>query len=146
MKAVDSNILVYARRVEPREHPKAVSVLRDLVMGLEPWVLPWPCVYEFLQVVTHPRLFKPPTPIHEAWESIERLFDSPSSVMVSEGPRHKEILSRLVKSHSLSGNLLHDAHIAALLLEHGVSEILTADEDFHRFRGLKVTNPFLHNP
>jgi len=146
MKAVDSNILVYARRVEPREHPKAVNVLRDLVMGSEPWVLPWPCVYEYLRVVTHPRLFKPATPTHEAWESIERLFDSPAIVIISEGPRHQEILSRLIQSHSLSGNLIHDAHIAALLLEHGVSEIITADEDFHRFRELKVTNPFLGKP
>jgi len=146
MRAVDSNVLVYADREETVQHRIALDVIRGLAAGSEPWVLAWPCVYEYLRVVTHPRLFKPPTPIHEAWESIERLFDSPSSVMVSEGPRHREILSRLIQSHSMSGNLLHDAHIAALLLEHGVSEIITADEDFHRIRGLKVTNPFLGKP
>lgn len=143
MKGVDTNILVYAQRVEPPEHPQAVKVLSDLAAGSEPWVLPWPCIYEFIRVVSHPRLFKPPTPTEEAWASIEKLLDSPSVIMISEGGRHREILNGLIQTHSMAGNLLHDAHIAALLLEHGASEIITTDEDFHRFQALKVTNPFL---
>lgn len=146
MKAVDTNILVYADREETPRHQKALEVIRGLSSGPEPWVLPWPCIYEFLRVVTHPRLFRPPTPAHEAWDSIELLLNSPSVVMVAEGPRHSEILNQLIHSHSLSGNVMHDAHIVALLLERGVSEIITADEDFHRFRELEVTNPFLSNP
>ncbi len=105
-------------------------------------MLTWPCIYEYLRVVTHPRVFDPPTPTPEAWESVEALMDSRSVMLVSEGERHKEILDDLPRTTSLSGNILHDAHIAALLIEHGVDEILTADEDFRRFPRLKVTNPF----
>lgn len=142
MRAVDTNILVYADREEAPHHLIALRLLRSLATGSEPWVLPWPCIYEFLRVVTHPRVFFPPTPIQEAWAGIEMLLESPSVVLISEGKRHRQVVKELLRTSSLSGNLLHDAHIAALLLEHGVAEILTADDDFRRFPGLKVTNPF----
>jgi toxin-antitoxin system PIN domain toxin len=142
MRAVDTNILVYADREEAPHHLIALRLLRALATGSEPWVLPWPCIYEFLRVVTHPRVFFPPTPIREAWAGIETLLESPSVVLISEGKRHRQVVDDLLRTSSLSGNLLHDAHIAALLLEHGVAEILTADDDFRRFPGLKVTNPF----
>ena len=142
MRAVDTNILVYADREEAPHHLIALRLLRALATGSEPWVLPWPCIYEFLRVVTHPRVFFPPTPVREAWAGIETLLESPSVVLISEGKRHRQVVNDLLRTSSLSGNLLHDAHIAALLLEHGVAEILTADDDFRRFPGLKVTNPF----
>ena len=63
MQAIDTNVLVYARRVEPQQHEAALRLLRALATGSEPWVLPWPCIYEFLRVVTHPRVFFPPTPV-----------------------------------------------------------------------------------
>ncbi|MGH9358672.1 MAG: type II toxin-antitoxin system VapC family toxin [Terriglobia bacterium] len=142
MRAVDTNILVYARRQEPAEHPAARRLLAELSTGEAPWALPWPCVYEFLRVVTHPRVFHPPTPVHAAWDAINLLLDSPSVVVLSEGHLHRAILSDLLSSSPVTGNLLHDAHIAALLIEHGVEEILTNDEDFRRFPRLRVTNPF----
>jgi toxin-antitoxin system PIN domain toxin len=142
MRAVDTNILVYARRQEPPEHPAALELLTRLSTGDEPWVLPWPCLYEFLRVVTHPRVFHPPTPIEAAWEAVALLLDSPSVVVLSEGERHAAILKDLLRTSSVTGNLIHDAHIAALLIEHGVEEILTADEDFRRFPKLRATNPF----
>lgn len=142
MRAVDSNILIYADREETPQHPTAVEVIRGLATGVEPWAIPWPCIYEYLRVVTHPRVFHPPTPIHEAWGSVESLLASPSIIAVAEGERHREVLGELLRNLPVTGNLLHDAHIAALLIEHGVDEILTADEDFRRFPRLKVTNPF----
>jgi toxin-antitoxin system PIN domain toxin len=142
MRAVDTNILVYADRAESPQHPIALKVLRTLATGSEPWVLPWPCVYEFLRVVTHPAIFRPPTPVTEAWESATALLQSPSLVVVTEGESHPRVLGELLRLSGATGNLLHDAHIAALLIEHGVDEIITADEDFRRFPGLKVTNPF----
>ncbi len=142
MRAVDTNILVHARRQEPREHAIAEKLLAELSTGAEPWGLPWPCIYEFLRVVTHPRVFHPPTPPGEAWEAIEFLLDSPSVVVLSETERHRAIVADLLRDSPVTGNSVHDAHIAALLIEHGISEILTGDEDFRRFPKLKVTNPF----
>ena len=67
---------------------------------------------------------------------------SPSVVLLSQGPRHHEVLEGLLRESPVTGNLLHDTHVAALLIEHGVDEIVTADEDFRRFPKLRVTNPF----
>ena|SRR5436309_9160158 len=142
MRAVDTNVLVYAHRQEPSEHAVAQKVLAELATGGEPWALPWPCIYEFLRVVTHPRVFHPPTPVHEAWKAVELLLDSPSMILISEGERHRAILGELLQGSVVTGNLFHDAHIAALLIEHGVGEFLTNDEDFRRFPKLRVTNPF----
>ncbi|MFB3923882.1 MAG: TA system VapC family ribonuclease toxin [Terriglobia bacterium] len=142
MRAVDSNILIYADREEVPQHSTALKVLSGLATGAESWAIPWPCIYEYLRVVTHPRVFHPPTPVLEAWESVEALLASPSIVPLAEGQRHREILNDLLRNVTITGNLLHDAHIAALLIEHGVDEILTADEDFRRFARLRVTNPF----
>lgn len=142
MRAVDTNILVYADRADAPQHVTALKVLRELASGPDPWVLPWPCIYEFLRVVTHPTVFRPPTPVDEAWESVTGLLASPSLLVIAEGESHSRILGDLLRLSGATGNLLYDAHIAALLLEHGVDEIITADEDFRRFPGLKVTNPF----
>ena len=85
MRGVDTNILVFADRDETPQHRKALQVLRELATGSEPWVLPWPCIYEFLRVVTHPRVFHPPTRLDEAWRAVESLLDSPSRVRLAEG-------------------------------------------------------------
>lgn len=146
MRAVDTNILVYARRQEPAEHEGARRLLAELTTGPEPWALPWPCVYEFLRVVTHPRVFHPPTPAVAAWDAVKLLLDSPSVVTLSEGMLHRAIVSELLQAAPVTGNLHHDAHIAALLIEHGIEEILTNDEDFRRFPRLRVTNPFRPSP
>ena len=142
MRAVDTNILVYARRRETLQHAVAAELLHGLANGLERWVLPWPCIYEFLRVVTHPRVFYHPTPLSRAWEGILSLLASPSVRVVAEAANHPAVLGKLLQASGAIGNQIFDAHIAALLIEHGVDEILTADEDFRRFPGLKVTNPF----
>ena len=142
MRAVDTNILVYAHRQEPREHVIAERLLREIATAGPPWALPWPCIYEFLRVVTHPQIFHPASPLEMAWEAAGNLLDSPSVVVLCEGERHRAVVRDLLRDTPVAGNLMHDAHIAALMIEHGVDEILTADEDFRRFRKIKVTNPF----
>ncbi len=142
MRAVDANVLVHARREEASEHRINREVIQGLSEGSEPWVLAWACIFEFLRVMTHPRVFNPPTPTLRAWEGVETLLDSPSCIVISEGARHREIVRGLIQTVPLTGNILHDAHVAALLIEHGVDEIITADNDFRRFPQLKVTNPF----
>ena len=142
MIALDTNILVRARREEAPHHIEARRLLEQLANGREPWAIPWPCIYEFLRVVTHPRICDPPTPIDTALEDLESLFRSPSLVLLGEGPGHRGHLVRTVGSGRATGNLVHDAHIAALALEHGVSELLTGDWDFARFPALRSRDPF----
>ena len=143
MKAVDTNVLVYAEMTSSPHHDAARAVLRSLAEGRAPWAIPWPCVYEFLRVVTHPRVYHPPVPVARALADVQAILASPSLVLLSETSRHAEVCFALVQASGVSGNLIHDAHIAALCLEHGVSELVTGDRDFARFGGLKVANPFV---
>jgi len=140
--ALDTNILVYARREETAHHRDAKSILRELAEGDEPWALPWPCVYEYLRVVTHPRVFDPPTDLKAALEDLDSLMESPSLVLLGEGPSHFGHLVQSITDGNATGNLAHDAHIAALTVEHGVRELWTSDRDFARFPGVRVKNPF----
>ncbi len=142
MIALDTNILVYARREELPEHDVAAGLLRNLAEGSQIWFLPWPCVYEFLRVVTHPRVFDPPTDLGVALEDLGSLLRSPSLVLIGEGRGHFRRLREAATDARVFGNLVHDAHIAALCLEHGVTELLTRDRDFGRFKGLAVRDPF----
>lgn len=142
MIALDTNILVYARRQEAPHHTAAKKLLRDLAEGDTPWALPWPCVYEFLRVVTHPRVFNPPTELEAAVTDLESLFGAPSLMLIGEGPGHATHLTRVVRQGHAAGNLAHDAHIAALVIEHGVHELWSTDRDFRRFPGIGVRNPF----
>src|SRR5258706_4461560 len=143
MIALDTNILVYARRAETSQHSQANTILKDLAEGDQPWALPWPCIYEFIRVVTHPRVFDPPTQIDMALDDLDSLLQSPSLNLLREGPRHGVFMRQLMRAGHAAGNLAHDAHIAALVLEHGVRELWTADRDFARFPGLRVRNPFM---
>lgn len=142
MIALDTNILVHARREEMRFHAEARALLADLVTGDSPWAIPWPCVYEFLRVVTHPRAFRPPTPLDHAIEDLELIFDSPSLTLLSDGPAHRAHWRRAALDGRATGTLVHDAHIAALVLEHGVRELWTLDRDFARFPGVTMRDPF----
>ncbi len=142
MRAVDTNVLVYAEVTSAEQHDVALEVLTELAEANRPWALPWPCAYEFLRIVTHHRVFDPPTPLDVAVADLGSLLASPSLQLLSETPRHFEVLEELLGTAPVSGNLIHDAHIAALCIEHGVDELITGDNDFRRFGQLEVTNPF----
>ena len=142
MRAVDTNVLVYAEVTGSRYHVVARRVLEEMSQSPYPWALPWPCVYEFLRVVTHPRIYHPPVPLNVALADLETILSSPSLVLLSETPRHAEVMERMARAAGATGNLLHDAHIATLCVEHGVGEIVTGDRDFLRFSDLRTINPF----
>jgi toxin-antitoxin system PIN domain toxin len=140
--AVDTNVLVYARRTESPHHAAARALIAQLAEGAELWALPWPVVYEFVRVVTHPRVFDPPSRLADVVRDLESLLASPSLTMIGEGPGHVRQMAAQLRGGDASGNLAHDAHIAALVVEHGVTELLTVDRDFARFPGVATRNPF----
>lgn len=142
MRAIDTNVLVAAHVETLPEHEAATDLLRLLAEGDLPWAIPWPCVYEFLRVTTHPRVFRPPLALEDALQWIGGVLASPTLMLLSETSRHAEVMEHVVSGARATGNLVHDAHIAALCLENGVREILTGDRDFTRFEGLSVTDPF----
>ena len=142
MRAIDTNVLVYAEVISSAHHHRALALITELASDPRPWAIPWPCVYEFLRVATHPRVFHPPVPMERALSDLGQILGSPSLRLLSETPRHAKIMAKVLEGGSVSGNLTHDAHIAALCLEHGVSELLTGDRDFSRFPDLNVVDPF----
>lgn len=146
MRAIDTNVLIYAEITSSAHHQRARQVLREMAESSLPWAIPWPCLYEFLRVVTHPRVYHPPTPIRVALADLDKILESPSLVLLSETSRHAEIMRTVIRQSEVTGNLIHDAHIAALCLEHGVRELITGDRDFLRFPGLKISNPFGEGP
>lgn len=142
MIGVDTNILVYARRREMPNHAAARALLEKLATGTAPWALPWPCLYEYIKVITNPRLFRTPDTLPDALADVESLAASPSVVLLGHGPAHIKHLRRAAEDGLPIGGQIHDAHIVALALEHGVTELLSSDRDFRRFRLLAVRDPF----
>ena len=142
MQAIDTNVLVYSEIISSQYYRQARQVLTELAEGAAPWALPWPCIYEFLRVITHPRVFHPPVPLEVALTDLGAITDSPSLLLLSETERHVELMTSIAKEAGVTGNLIHDAHIAALCIEHGVTELISADRDFLRFKPLKIVNPF----
>ena len=141
MIAVDTNILVYAHRKDSPWNQAAATALRSLAEGRAAWSIPWPCIHEFLAIVTHPRIYKPPTPIAKAVEQVAIWLESPTLILLGESEGYWEILSRIVQDSRISGPQIHDARVAALCSDHGVAELWTADRDFGRYAGINVRNP-----
>ncbi len=143
MIAVDTNVLVYAHRAESPWHEAAARAVAGLAEGRAPWALPWPCLHEFFAIVTHPRIYRPPTPLPAAVDQIEAWLESPSVALVSETGDYWASLKRLLVNGRIEGPRVHDARVAALCLHHGVDELWSADRDFGRFPDLRVRNPLV---
>lgn len=136
MIAVDTNVLVYADREESPLHARALAALRRLAGGREAWAVPVFCIGEFLRVVSHDRVFDPPTPVLEAMASLESLLASPSARLLVPGEHYLPLLRRVLEESAVRGNLVFDAQIAAICIEHGATTLLTEDRDFTRFPGI----------
>lgn len=143
MIAVDSNILIYAHRKDAEWHAPAREKLAGLAQGRGAWAMPWPCIHEFLSIVTHPRIFSPPTPLAAAIDQVEAWLESPSLVLLTESDAHWRTLRETLIGGRIAGAQVHDARIAALCLQHGVKELWSADRDFGRFPSLAVVNPLV---
>ena len=143
MIALDSNILAYSVREDSPWHQAALACVRELAEGPALWAIPWPCVHEFLAVVTHPRIYKPPTPLDDALRQVDYWMESPTLRLLGEGPGYWERLREAVRAGKAAGPLVHDARVAGLCQAHAVRELWSADRDYSRFAGLRVRNPLL---
>lgn len=143
MIAIDTNILVYSHREDSEWFNSASKCVRHLAEGAEPWAIPWSCLHEFLAIVTHPRIFLPPTPLERALDQVTAWMESPSMVVLGEARGYWDMLQEVALGARIAGPLVHDARVAAVCLHHGVEELWTADRDFGRFRALKVRNPLV---
>jgi toxin-antitoxin system PIN domain toxin len=141
---VDTNVLAYAVNSQCPEHVPCREVLQG-VRGAgaqgEPLALPWSVVYEFLRVVTHPRFPQRALTTDQAWGFVQSLARAPHITVLGPGPGHAAAVERMLSAPGVRGNLVHDAHVAAVLAEHGVRRIYTRDQDFRRFPGLEVVDP-----
>jgi toxin-antitoxin system PIN domain toxin len=139
---IDTNILVYAANPRLPFHKPCRSYLERCRRGASPWYLSWPVCYEFLRVCTHPRLFSKPWSVVAGWNFLTALLESPSAHILLPTARHREILAEVISEIPyLQGSILHDAHTAVLMREHGIREICTRDTDFNRFRFVRVIDP-----
>jgi len=140
--AIDANILLFASDTECRHHQRALQVLEALAMREEVFYLPWPVIMAYLRIATHPSIFGSPISPREAVMNIEAILELPHAQVLGEGPRFWACYREICGSLCVRGNLVPDAHIAALLLENDVRRIITHDGDFRKFAFLEVEDPF----
>ena len=143
MIAVDTNILVYAHREDSPWHAAAYARVVELAEGRDPWAIPWPCVHEFLAIVTHPRIYALPTPLAKALDQVDAWLESPSVALLPESEGYWPELKALLHDGQIAGPQVHDARVAALCRLHGVRELWTADRDFSRFSAVRTRNPLV---
>lgn len=139
VRAVDTNVLVYAHRSDSPFHDRAASLMRNLAEGRAAWAIPWPCLYEFYSVVTSPKIYLPPSSTDQALRQIDAWLGSPSLRLLSEGVEHWTVAREVVAASRTVGPMVHDARIAALCQANGVEGLITVDRDFSRFADLPTT-------
>jgi hypothetical protein len=139
---VDTNVLVYAADTASPHHRACRRWLEDRRSRHEAWFITWGIVYEFLRVVTHPRVLRRPWGLAPSLEFVDGLVNSPSAALLVATERHADVLRETAHEFDdVSGNLLHDLHTVVLMREHGISRICTRDTDYHRFPFLTVIDP-----
>lgn len=145
MIALDSNILVHAHRADSPWHDSASACVRRLAEGRAAWAIPWPCVHEFLNIVTHPRVYRPPSTLAQALDQVDAWIESPSLVLLHEGDGYWPVLRPLLERGRIVGPRVHDARIAAICSLHGVRELWTADRDFSSLPAVTIRNPLIES-
>jgi predicted nucleic acid-binding protein len=118
-------------------------VVTELANSGSPWAIPWPGVHEFLAIVTHPKIYVPPSPLATALEAIQAWQASPGLRLLGEGPGYFEKLAALTTAGMIKGPKIHDARIAAICLHHRVKKLWSADRDFSSFPDLACENPLI---
>jgi hypothetical protein len=145
MLLADVNVLVYAHREDTRDHASYRRWLEAVVNGAEAFGISDLVLSGFLRVVTHPRVFRVPSPTERALEFAEALRGAPNAVRLEPGERHWEIFTDLCRRTEARGNIVPDAWLAALAIESG-SEWVTTDGDYARFPNLRWRHPLRSSP
>ncbi len=142
MFLADTNVLLYAADEASEFHPACRELLEVWRRQVTPWFLTWGICYEFLRVATHPRVFRRPWTAREAWLFLDALLAAPPLTVLAPTRRHPEVLGQTLREHpDARGNLMHDLHTVVLMREHGISRIVTRDNDFRQFPFLTVVDP-----
>jgi toxin-antitoxin system PIN domain toxin len=139
MILLDVNVLVYAHRQDALDHVKYRDWLKSF-SEKHSFAVADVILSGYLKILTHPKIFNPPTPSEIAWKSVEAIKDHPRASVIAPGPGHWAIFRSLCETTAAKGNLVPDAFIAALAIEHGL-ELVTTDRDYARFPGLKWRHP-----
>ena len=137
---IDANLLIYAVDATAPEHRKASDWLTDQLNGDRRVGLPWESLTAFLRITTHPRATTQPLGPAEAWRFVHDWLAVDLVWMPAATARHADVLAGLLGRYRISGNLVPDAHLAALAIEHGL-EICSTDTDFARFTEVRWRNP-----
>jgi hypothetical protein len=140
--AIDVNVLLYASDSGSELHSAAARFLASCASGKEAFYLPWPVVMGYLRVATHPAILAHPLSAEEASSNVGALMDLPHCRPIAEEPGFWDVYQRVVADSPSRGNLVPDAHVAALLLQHGIRRVYTRDRDYRRFPFLEVLDPF----
>jgi toxin-antitoxin system PIN domain toxin len=141
MYLVDANILVYATDSGSAQHSPARDWLDEHLIGPPRSVgLPWPSLLAYLRLVTNPRVYSPPALVTDAWDRVDEWLHRPAAWTPVPGQRHAHVLEQLVHTVRPAANLVPDAHLAALAVEHGLT-VVSTDTDFAKFPGVTWLNP-----
>jgi toxin-antitoxin system PIN domain toxin len=138
--AVDTNLLVYAHRRDSPWHAPALECVRSLAEARSAWAIPWSCLHEFIAIVTHPKIYRPPSTPAEALDQADVWLESPSLVLLGEAQGYWSDFRGVLERSRVVGPQVHDAHVAALCRHHGVRELWSADRDFSRFPDIPFRN------
>lgn len=142
MFVVDTNVLVYAADSDSPAHARCREWLEEQRSSAHAWYTTWPIIYEFLRVVTHPRVMRTPWSVTAAQGFVDALLASPGLDLLTATERHAEALKHTIEElPHLAGNIVHDLHTAVLMREHGIRRIVTRDTDFHRFKFVEPIDP-----
>ena len=144
MILLDANLLLYAHVSSFPQHVQARDWLDAQLSGNGPVGLPWPSLVAFLRIVTNPRVFERPEPMAEAWRQVHAWLDAEVVWIPQPTERHREVLGTLLTAAGVHANLVPDAHLAALAIEHGLL-LCSTDGDFGRFTDLRWQNPLSGN-
>ena len=146
MFVIDTNILIYGADRDSPDHSRCRALIESWRRQDTPWYVTWGIIYEFLRVVTHPRVLNQPLPSSQAWLFLDALFASPHLRILTETDRHRHVAEEVfAEVPGISGNLVFDAHTAILMRENGIRTIYTRDTDFNRFPFLDTVDPVTEN-